>query len=89
MALALRPLDCFALRLEGLQHMVRMILDAWLKSNGSTSAQQTIDAANLVNGEIRRIRRDPDLTPDEQHLQIKTLLDTLPQMLRNLRPHDV
>ncbi len=71
------------------QEATRMIIDAWLKASGSTSAQQTVDATNLVNREIQRIRRDPDLTPDEQHLQIKTLLDTLPQMLRNLRSNDV
>jgi hypothetical protein len=71
------------------QEATKMIIDAWLKSSGTTSAQQTVDATRLVNEEINRIRRDPNLSTDEQHLHIKTLLDTLPTLLRNQRAHDV
>lgn len=71
------------------QAIAARIADAVIQSMGSTSAEETIKATRLVNEEIAKIRRDSNLTPDEQHLHIKTLLDTLPTMLRNLRPRDV
>jgi hypothetical protein len=71
------------------QEIARLIIEACLKAAGSTSAEETIRATRLVNEEISRIRRDAGLTPDEQHLHIKTLLDTLPTIMRNMRAHDV
>jgi hypothetical protein len=66
-----------------------LLTQAIIKASGASTADETIRATRLVNEEITRIRHDPNLSPDEQHVQIKNLLDTMPGMLRNLRPHDV
>jgi hypothetical protein len=66
-----------------------LLTHAIIKASGASTADETIRATRLVNEEITRIRHDPNLSPDEQHVQIKNLLDTMPGMLRNLRPHDV
>jgi hypothetical protein len=54
-----------------------------------SSAQERIEATRMVNEEISRIRRDPDLTDDEKHLHIRSLVDTLPTLLKASRSHDV
>lgn len=66
-----------------------LLHEAVIKSMGTTSADKIFAATDRVNAKVLEIRRDANLTPDEKHLQIKTLLDTLPMMLRNLRPNDV
>lgn len=71
------------------QQIRTLLIDALLKAAGDTSADETIRATQLVNREIVRIRHDPTLSPDEQHLQIKALLDTLPGMFRTIRARDV
>jgi hypothetical protein len=73
---------------EAEQERVSAIIDHWIATSGGTSVDDAINATNRVNQEISRIRRDPNLSTDEQHLHIKTLLDTLPSLLRNLRAHD-
>lgn len=62
---------------------------ATIAAMGTSSADAIFAATDHVNAKVLEIRRDTNLTPDEKHLQIKTLLDTLPMMLRNLRPNDV
>jgi len=74
---------------ESDEAITQLLVQAAIKASGSTAPEEIIRATQLVNDEMRRIRRDPDLTPDEQHLQIKTLLDALPFMMRTARPHDV
>lgn len=71
------------------QEIAILTAAAVVKTLGTSSAEKTLEATRLVNDEIARIRRNPDLTDDEKHLQIKTLLETLPQMLRGLRSTDV
>lgn len=67
----------------------RILIEAVLRASGASTAEETIRATESVNDAITRIRHNPDLSPDEQHVQIKALLDTLPHIVRNLRPHDV
>ena len=74
---------------ETQQEIARITAEAIVKTIGTTSAEKTIEATRLVNNEISRIRNNPTLTDDDKHLQIKTLLETLPHMLRNVRPQDV
>jgi hypothetical protein len=53
------------------QAIRQRLIEAVIETAGTNSAEETIRATRLVNEEITRIRRDPDLTPDEQHLHIK------------------
>ncbi len=71
------------------QLIATLTAEAIIKSMGSSSATKILEATQLVNDEIARIRRNPELTEDDKHLQIKVLLETLPHLLRNLRPQDV
>jgi hypothetical protein len=71
------------------QEITLKLNEALIRSAGTTSAQEVVDAVRTVNQEISRIRRDPDLTDDERHLHIKSLLDQLPSMLRTPRAHDI
>lgn len=74
---------------ETQQEIAKLTAEAIVKAMGSSSAEETIKATRLVNDEISRIRNNPDLTEDDRHIQIRTLLETLPHMLRNVRPQDV
>lgn len=67
----------------------RMVIEAVAQAMKQSSAQERIEATRLVNEEISRIRRDPDLTDDEKHLHIRSLVDTLPTLLKAGRSHDV
>lgn len=71
------------------QEIATITAQAIVRTIGSTSAEKTIEATRLVNDEIARIRRQPDVSEDEKHLQIKVLLETLPNLLRGLRASDV
>jgi hypothetical protein len=72
------------------QAISTLLIEAIVKASGLTKPEEVIRATSLVHAEIRRIRHDPDLTADEQHLHIKSLLDTLPQMLRtSARTYDI
>lgn len=66
-----------------------MTTEALLRTMGTSSAEKTIEAVRLVNTEITSIRNNPNLTDDDKHLQIKTLLETLPTILRGSRSTDV
>lgn len=66
-----------------------LLSKATIASMGTSSADAIFEVTDRINAKVLEIRRDPNLTPDEKHLQIKTLLDTLPMMLRNVRPNDV
>ncbi len=81
---------CMDERIQETSLQISVVLhEAVIKAMGTTSADKIFAATDRVNAKVLEIRRDANLTPDEQHLQIKTLLDTLPMMLRNLRPNDV
>jgi hypothetical protein len=67
----------------------RMVVEAVANAMKQSSAQERIEATRMVNEEISRIRRDPDLTDDEKHLHIRSLVDTLPTLLKAGRLHDV
>ncbi len=71
------------------QQVSILTAEAIVKTMGTSSAAKTIEATRLVNTEISSIRNNPHLTDDDKHLQIKTLLETLPHVLRNIRPQDV
>ncbi len=71
------------------QEIAKLTAEAIVKAMGGSSAEETIKATRLVNDEISHIRNNPDLTEDDKHIQIRTLLETLPHMLRNVRPQDV
>ncbi|MDQ3656189.1 MAG: hypothetical protein M3457_14065 [Chloroflexota bacterium] len=71
------------------QEIAKLTAEAIVKAMGGSSAEETIKATRLVNDEISRIRNNPNLTEDDKHIQIRTLLETLPHMLRNVRPQDV
>lgn len=71
------------------QEIAKITAEAIVKAMGSSSAEKILEATRLVNDEISRIRRNSDLTEDDKHLQIRTLLETLPHVLRNIRPQDV
>lgn len=66
-----------------------MTSEAVIKTMGTSSAEKTLEAVRLVNAEIASIRHNPDLTEDDMHLQIKTLLETLPTILHGARSADV
>ncbi|MDQ3442309.1 MAG: hypothetical protein M3490_01685 [Chloroflexota bacterium] len=74
---------------ETQQDIAKLTAEAIVKAMGGGSAEETIKATRLVNNEISRIRANPDLTEDDKHIQIRTLLETLPHMLRNVRSQDV
>lgn len=74
---------------ETQQEIAKLTAEAIVKAMGGSSAEETIKATRLVNDEISRIRNHPALTEDDKHIQIRTLLETLLHMLRNIRPQDV
>jgi len=74
---------------ETQQDIAKLTAEAIVKAMGGSSAEATITATRLVNDEISRIRNNRDLTEDDKHIQIRTLLETLPHMLRNVRSQDV
>lgn len=56
-----------------------------VREAGILNVVDMIEATQKVNAEITRIRRDTSLSADEQHIHIKSLLDTLPAMLRTMQ----
>lgn len=66
-----------------------LLTEANIKAMGTAAADEIFAMTDRVNARILEIRRNADLSPDEKHIAIKTLLDTLPGMMRAARPHDI
>jgi hypothetical protein len=65
---------------------VRILIGrAYTESIGTSSAQDMLDLVSKVNIELSRIRHDADLDDDDKHVHIKTLLDSLPHVIRSAK----
>lgn len=67
------------------QEIIHMTTRAILESAGTSSAQEVLDLVTKVSNEVTRIRHDDSLDDDDKHLHVKTLLETLPEMLRRAK----
>ena len=68
--------------------IARIGAEAIAKAMGTSSAEDVFNTVTTVNEEVRRIRNDPDLTNDDKHSSIKTLLENLPAMIYRASRHD-
>jgi hypothetical protein len=70
---------------DAVSEVLVMLSRASAESMGTSSADEMFDLVSMVNGELSRIRHDSALDDDDKHIHIKTLLDSLPHMIRRVQ----
>lgn len=77
-------------RINETEQQIRLLISQAIQdSMGTSSAQEVLDLVTNITSRISEVRKDKSIDEDDQHIFIKTLLDSLPLMIRKVRDHDL